>query len=538
MNTGEKNTLGRPIYKGPKGGTYVLSAGKKIYKYTKAEAHPPKNTKGRIIYKGPKGGLYVLNGTKKIRKFNASNTNKARTKTSYNSVPAPKSPSTKVTINGFDFVKTNYTYLNGLPVFRKTSTGTYYALHPNGRMMFRTKMATVTNSRGVRKSLESHLAHAKEKVSVPKSHVTSQKLPTPSPRARITTVERNRRLAEIRASLNAIKAKIRIDKPKTRAEIEQRLRVAYWRARARVNPTREDLAGKPVKTLKITMCHAPASVPRKKCTNRVVDVKGVYTGDQPLIKSGGVVALHENDFDMDWFKRQNTYISKLSDYDFWTVQAHTNRSHTWIGPYTYKGTIPRFDSLGGSHHITPLWPQVRKMILNGTFQSTAQWVKDFKASTSEADRYRLYTRNITILPDSVKKDALEMYMKDLKRIIAGAPKAHKKMILYRGSGFDIFHGTRGHWHKLQSFCSAAYYIGHSSIYGRNFSRITVLPGTPVLFVAGTNQWNFAGEYEVMVNIDTHYLIRARNVRRHVYYDGRRQNRAYNPYKVTDVTIAK
>ena len=247
--------------------------------------------------------------------------------------------------------------------------------------------------------------------------------------------------------------------------------------------------------------------------------------------------MQAKDFDLDWFKRQSAYVSKLSDYDFWTVQAHTNRSHQWIGPYTYRGNIPSFTGLGGRGHITPLWPQLRKMILNGTYRSTAAWVTVFKDLMDEKQRYDLLTRNLPSLPATVKKEALEMYKKDLKRIIAGAPKAKKKMILYRGSGFDIFRGSRGHWYKLKSFCSAAYNLNHAMIYGRLFTRITVLPGSPVLLVAGTNQWGDEGEYEVMVNLDTKYLIRGRGVMRHVYYNGRRSH-IYDGYRVTDVTIAK
>ena len=89
MNTGQKNTKGRTIYRGPRGGEYVLSAGGwKITKFTKAStaaaapapaaAPTPapvagntgqKNTKGRTIFRGPRGGEYVLNGTRKIRTF-------------------------------------------------------------------------------------------------------------------------------------------------------------------------------------------------------------------------------------------------------------------------------------------------------------------------------------------------------------------------------------------------------------------------------------------------------------------------------------
>jgi len=82
MNTGEKNTKGRTIFRGPRGGEYVLNGTRKIRSFKKAAAPAPvvaahsgpgntgkKNTKGRTIYRGPRGGEYVLSGTKKIRKF-------------------------------------------------------------------------------------------------------------------------------------------------------------------------------------------------------------------------------------------------------------------------------------------------------------------------------------------------------------------------------------------------------------------------------------------------------------------------------------
>jgi len=84
-NTGRKNSQGRTIFRGPRGGEYVLGAGGRVIRsFTRAStpaapapvaATPAagntgnKNTKGRTIYRGPRGGEYVLNGTRKIRKF-------------------------------------------------------------------------------------------------------------------------------------------------------------------------------------------------------------------------------------------------------------------------------------------------------------------------------------------------------------------------------------------------------------------------------------------------------------------------------------
>ena len=90
MNTGQKNTHGRVIYRGPRGGEYVLGpAGRKIRSFTRAPAAAApvapapapvaaagpgntghRNTLGRVIYRGPRGGEYVLGPTgQKIRTF-------------------------------------------------------------------------------------------------------------------------------------------------------------------------------------------------------------------------------------------------------------------------------------------------------------------------------------------------------------------------------------------------------------------------------------------------------------------------------------
>ena len=79
MNTGHQNIHGRTIYRGPRGGEYVLGTyGRKIRTFKKAtgaaaapvEAAVNRNILGRVIHRGPRGGEYVL-GTygRKIRTF-------------------------------------------------------------------------------------------------------------------------------------------------------------------------------------------------------------------------------------------------------------------------------------------------------------------------------------------------------------------------------------------------------------------------------------------------------------------------------------
>jgi hypothetical protein len=454
MNTTEKNTLGRTIYKGPRGGLYVLGpTGSKIRTFKKAPARspppappaPPKNTLGRVIHTGVRGGRYVLDGTRKIYKF----------------TPAAAT---------------------GGPVVRRRSPGTR------------------------------------------------------SP----TSAERNARLLEIRRRLNNLRRERLARVPAGRANVNRRLRNVLGRVRERIAP--RVLTG-PVTTMDVEFCHSVASVPRKPCRRRKVRVR---FHDSPLINSGVVVSTRRKDIDQEWITRQDKYIKQLNDYDFWTAQAHTNRSHAWIGPYLYGSGRLRMDNLpgarsssGGTAHMAPLWPQVRKLILDGTFVSAPghTWVQTFLNTTSEPERYNLYDRERNNVPDVIRRRALDMYRADLKRIIGRAPRSKKTMVIYRGTGFDIFKGSTSHWHTLKSFCSAAYDLQWALRYESGYvQRITILPGTPVLFVAGMNQWHQSGEYEIMVNVDTKYLIRYRNVKRSV--DDIDRGSRTRKIKITDVTIAK
>jgi hypothetical protein len=505
MNTGDKNIKGRAILKGPRGGLYVIGpSGAKLSSFTKATAVAP-------AVAPTNANTFTHKGVKFIRMVNA---------TAY-----------------------------GNPVYKKTGVDTYYTIPRTGaRVPAHILLASMINkTNGTRISLKNYK----------KSKTVGAPAPVPTPpraakktgavppitkappitatASRLTTAERNVRLAAIRARLNAMRAAKVAAMPKQRVNVEKRLKNAVVRVRARLrgnNPTRS--------TMLIPFCHAPASVPRRACTIRGAKIS-VY--NSPMVADGTMLAMRASDIDLDWFRRQDEYVKNLSDYDFWTAQAHTNMSHKWIGPFLYRGTVPSSLPVrdDGFHtHIAPLWPQVRKMILDDTYVYRTgadawqdSWARDLKRSTDEKYRYNLFSNNSKHLSSNTKREALKMYRDDLKRIIAGAPKSRKQMVLYRGASFDIFRSTRGHWHNLESFCSASYYLKHALMYeGGTMQRITVLPGTPVLLVAGLNQWNENGEYEIMVNLGTKYLIRGRAVKRIIWTGQKRTTR------VTDVTIAK
>jgi hypothetical protein len=560
-----------------------------------------RNTKGRAILRGPKGGLYVVGPSgAKIRSFTKAATPAAPPPR----VATPPRAANTITHKGSTYTKTNVS-VSGLNVYRKVGAKTYYTISPDGKPVYLSVGALLTKSNGSSVLLRNYKKTNGTRVATPpvagpsvlnlaKAHMNTlptavarraylrsrasnmsgpnwtelgrhrvsldhrasaaraarraggSNAPAPAPAVRrttsatprITTAERNARLAAIRARLNALRAARAAAMPKKRNNVDKRLKNAVARVRVRLGAARSfNVGGRPTRsTLIVPFCHAPATVPRKPCRIRKANVP-VYTS--PLIDDGTVVATRASDIDIDWFKRQDKYVKNLSDDDFWTAQAHTNRSHSWIGPFLYQGSMPRSFPGTSGKHIAPLWPQIRRLILSGTFKRRSgaegwrdAWIETFKNTTSESDRYTMFCNNLNSLPSNMKLAALRMYQIDLKRIIAAAPKSRKKMVLYRGSYFDIFKDRPGHWLTLNSFCSAAYNLDHSLGYGNTLQRITVLPGSPVLLVAGMNQWDVNGEFEIMVNIGTKYLIRKRDVRRAGWTGITRI------LHVTDVTITK
>jgi hypothetical protein len=624
MNTGDRNTKGRAILKGPKGGLYVIGPlGTKLRTFTKATAAAPPAPSVLNLAKAHMNTLKTAKNRKAYVRTRATNMNgpnwtelgryrntlnhrasAARAAKKAGGAPAPIAAPPRaantVTHKGSTYTKTNAMTSAGVSVYKKGGVASWYKIGANGVPSRILLTNTVHRGNGVYMYMKNYtkisapggsapapthtgtgtplmsaalttalrhvnklktaagrtryVASMRSKLSAAnfamfEKHaatlgVTTAPAAAPStagPRAisatpRITTAERNRRLAMIRARLNAMRAAKLAAMPKKRSNVHKRLKNVVARVRARLRPTNAPTSS----SLTVPFCHSIASVPRKPCKMRNA-VINVYKS--PMIDDGTMVATRASDIDLDWFKRQDKYVKNLSDYDYWTAQAHTNRSHGWIGPFLYRGTIPSSfpGRSGGMHtHIAPLWPQVRKFILDGTFQRRSgserwrdNWIEDFKTMTSEKSRYDLFCSNTNHLPSKVKLEALRLYRDDLKRIIAKAPKSRKKMVLYRGASFDIFRDTRGYWHTLNSFCSAAYELNHALGYeGGSMQRITVLPGTPVLLVAGMNQWSREGEYEIMVNMGTKYLIRGRGVKR-VLWTGRRRT-----VRVTDVTITK
>ena len=126
-----------------------------------------------------------------------------------------------------------------------------------------------------------------------------------------------------------------------------------------------------------------------------------------------------------------------------------------------------------------------------------------------------------------------MYIVDLQRIIKKAPRLPKTMYVYRGLDRDVFKGKLGSAHTLDYFSSTGY-VPQRVYAPQHYMRIKLLKGTRVLLLQGLNDWSYEGEYEVLLNKGSKFVITKRNLKRSVVNN---KNAVMPTQKfVTDVTV--
>ena len=240
------------------------------------------------------------------------------------------------------------------------------------------------------------------------------------------------------------------------------------------------------------------------------------------IKNGTTMAVTKEFLPtQEWIDAQTKYIESLNQYDYFTAMAHTVRSHQWIGPWLRgEDTYHLVNAYG---HTRPLYPQLEKLAST----SKEPWAVQFSFGT--------YAK--IPIPRSVLAKALDMYAKDLYRIIRNAPPIPKTMYLFRGVQDDIFKGKIGTRHILDGFASASYVPLRAYTVGGGYMRIKLLKGARVLLMQGLNQWDVPGEYEILINKKSLYKITKRNLYRTVINSSpNRARTAWDQMKVTDVTV--
>jgi hypothetical protein len=249
-----------------------------------------------------------------------------------------------------------------------------------------------------------------------------------------------------------------------------------------------------------------------------------------MMKNGTVLGVTEDTSpSQEWIDAQSKYLSSLNNYDLYTAMSYTVRSHEWIGPWLRGQKKSIYFSIPRNYTV-PLYSQVMKL---------AEKIKDplLTRLINARNPFDVYKDIINSLPTYIKTIAIEMYIKDLQRIIRGAPPLPKTIYVYRGLMTNMFAKKLGTRHTFGEFASAAY-VPQNVYAGNSYIRLKLLKGTRVLLLQGLNHWNADGEYEILINKGAHYVIRKRYLNRYAYNrKGFFNNKLYErQIKVTDVTV--
>lgn len=268
-----------------------------------------------------------------------------------------------------------------------------------------------------------------------------------------------------------------------------------------------------------------------------VDIPSGNSELTKLIKNDTVMGISKDTLPLQsWLDAQSRYLKSLNNYDLFTAMSYTVRSHQWIGAWL-RGNKRSVKFTRPSENIftKPLYSQVMKLANEFKYKNE-RWAK-ILLSLPETRRYRDFDFGFNYLPDRVLNEAMELYVKDLQRIIRRAPPVPRTMYLYRGLSTNIFDGKLGTIHKFDEFASGAYFP--QKVYAKdNYIRMKILKGTRVLLLQGLNNWslNDTGEFEVLINKGAHYIIRKRYLDRYTYNVNSPMNWYTRQRPVTDVTI--
>ena len=158
--------------------------------------------------------------------------------------------------------------------------------------------------------------------------------------------------------------------------------------------------------------------------------------------------------------------------------------------------------------------------VRGKKMTCIEWSKhihDNYRSMKQADIYEVIRIMCQYFSESFVRNAFDMFVGDLQRIIDTAPPVKQTMYLYRGTEKDIFDGKPGAIYTNPAFTSSSFDAARAMIYIDNtlgkccFQKIKILPGVRCALIAGINPW---GEKEILLNKDCIYKIEKRNVYRY------------------------
>jgi hypothetical protein len=259
----------------------------------------------------------------------------------------------------------------------------------------------------------------------------------------------------------------------------------------------------------------------------------------------------EESFDDEWLIKMNNYVAELTTKKLYTLIGYTYYGDVLANNYMRRKIVKaRFtrDLAGYDKWFTnyyPLFFQALDKIgkikdINGILKDgndvkvnpiqyyfngvTLQKNKNFTSSmlVSElfekmkldysltvADKYCIfYAAGRYLSFSKFWQDVIRQYTYDLDAIIDKAPPTTRKMIVYRGVKDDYYlKGNKNHIYKTDSFVSTSINLPSALRFAGTkccFKRITLLPGTKTVLLAGISKYK--NEIELLLGSKSHFYI--------------------------------
>ena len=252
----------------------------------------------------------------------------------------------------------------------------------------------------------------------------------------------------------------------------------------------------------------------------------------------------------DWFKEMNNYINTLPKEDIFTILGYTYHGDEWANNHM-RGKFQQTQFYSGLKSVMNTWLsaympvffQAKSILHRKNFIPSLYVFKDdpvkllnppayshkydprltskeFKVSEmlellnkeqdlSNSNIYMVLASMGFNLKPIFWMESIELFAKDLNRIIMGSPPLKTKLVVFRGVKNDYYlKGSNNNYYKNRGFVSTSlsYKLAKSFSGGLCcLKRIVLLPGSRALFISGLSR--FPHEIELLLPVDTIFYIR-------------------------------
>lgn len=263
----------------------------------------------------------------------------------------------------------------------------------------------------------------------------------------------------------------------------------------------------------------------------------------------GDLAYFETLIDFKWLKDMNDYMTSLTTKQIYTIIGYTHFGDTvannymrrslnkqrftidlasyerW-GPVYFPLFFQAIEFLEESNDVTKLLKdgkdadvEIQGLVFNqpladASFVGTKKVSEILtnmksKKNLKFSDKYLILYKVSRFLSFSeFWQPVIRNYIRDLDGIIDNAPAVRTPTIVYRGVKDDYFlKGRDGHVYRNNSFSSTSLNMGAALRFANSkccFKRITLLPGTKVLLIAGVSKYK--NEIEILLGSKAQFYI--------------------------------